>query len=736
MLHRLVLSMSNVKWFTVLSLFVIAALILGACQPFQPVAPGQEAAPAPSAQEPAPQPHQPRPDAPPYGVRGPYAVGVRDFVIEGKVGERPIPVSVWYPALNPDSRPEAVTYMLDFDNPDFPDFAVAGRALRDAAPNPSGGPYPLVVHSHGSWQCRQASVWLTEHLASYGFVVIAGDHEDNWGGLLGESESDNYVLRPQEISHQIDFAMTLGADDGALAGLIDAERVGVTGHSFGAETALLAGGARLNTNLLLNEWCAMYPGDPADVLNDCIAIPALLDKMVAMAGLDAAPEGLWPDWSDSRVDAVVSLASGAQYFGPEGLAALHVPVLLVESELDMFYGTATAYYQPYTLLTAGQKTHVVYERGNHMLFANNCEAMPGVVQQGLGWFCMDAVWDTSRAKDLANHFATAFLLAELKGDTEAATALAAENVTFPGIKYETTGYTNTATQPVEFVRKIDTSAQKITNPASLAVDGAGNVYVTDAAETPRVLKYDSQGNFVIAWGSRGSGEGQFEFLPPSPDDGPSAGFVATDTKGNVYVSDAYNFRVQKFDANGKFLMQFGSTGAGEGQFEGGPGPIYVDGQGNIYISTFPRVQKFDSTGKFLVAYGTAGTGDGEFTGAALGTLDSQGNMYVADFLNARVQKLDPNGKFLLKWGSAGTGAGQFNMPVAVVIDHANRLYVADNSGWIQVFTTNGEFQGQWSETGDGNPPLDGEISGLAIDGQDNIYVADLASPGIYVYRPR
>ncbi len=422
------------------TIFLLLALILSACQPFQPIAPGQEVVPAPAASAPLLQPHQPRPDAPTYGVRGPYAVGVRDFVIEGKEGERPIPVSVWYPALNPDSRPEAVTYMLDFDNPDFPDFAVAGRALRDAAPNPSGGPYPLVVHSHGYWQFRQASVWLTEHLASYGFVVIAGDHEDNWGGLLGESESDNYVLRPQEISHQIDFAMTLDADDGALAGLIDAERVGVTGHSFGAETALLAGGARLNTNLLLNEWCAMYPGDPADVLNDCIAIPALLDKMVAMAGLDAAPEGLWPDWSDSRVDAVVSLASGAQYFGPEGLAALNVPVLLVESELDMFYGAATAYYQPYTLLPAGQKTHVVYERGNHMLFANNCEAMPGVVQQGLGWFCMDAVWDTSRAKDLANHFVTAFLLAELKGDAEAATALAAENVSFPGIQYETTGY--------------------------------------------------------------------------------------------------------------------------------------------------------------------------------------------------------------------------------------------------------------------------------------------------------
>lgn len=41
-------------------------------------------------------------------------------------------------------------YMLNFDNPDYPDFAIAGPALRDAEPDSSGRPYPLVVHSHGS----------------------------------------------------------------------------------------------------------------------------------------------------------------------------------------------------------------------------------------------------------------------------------------------------------------------------------------------------------------------------------------------------------------------------------------------------------------------------------------------------------------------------------------------------------------------------------------------------------
>lgn len=55
--------------------------------------------------------------------------------------------------------------------------------------------------------------------------------------------------------------------------------------------------------------------------------------------------------------------------------------------------------------------------------------------------CSDAVWDMARAHDLINHFTTAFLLAELKGDAEAA-ALAPEKITFPGITYETTAYTS------------------------------------------------------------------------------------------------------------------------------------------------------------------------------------------------------------------------------------------------------------------------------------------------------
>ena len=233
-----------------------------------------------------------------------------------------------------------------------------------------------------------------EQLASWGFVVIAGDHEDNWGTVFGPSQADTYVSRPQDIRRQIDFAETLSAADGAFPGLIDHENVGVVGHSFGVDTALLMGGARLNTDLFFNEWCAMNPGDPTDPLNDCAAMPSLLDGMANEAGLAAPPEGLWPDWSDPRVAAIVPFMPGPQYFGADGLATVRTPILLVEAEMDRALAAAYQYYKPYTLLPADPRrisSSSLATTGYPRITARQCQvwsiwASPGsaTTQSGMG----------------------------------------------------------------------------------------------------------------------------------------------------------------------------------------------------------------------------------------------------------------------------------------------------------------------------------------------------------------
>ena len=111
--------------------------------------------------------------------------------------------------------------------------------------------------------------------------------------------------------------------------------------------------------------------------------------------------------------------------------------------------------------------------------------------------------------------------------------------------------------------------------------------------------------FVLGWGSSGSGDGQFD----------GASGIAVDGSGNVYVTDWLNHRVQKFDGEGTFLTKWGTQGSGDGQFEQ-PQGIAVDGSGNVYVADTEndRVQKFDGEGTFLTKWGIQGSGDGQFVG--------------------------------------------------------------------------------------------------------------------------
>jgi hypothetical protein len=73
-----------------------------------------------------------------------------------------------------------------------------------------------------------------------------------------------------------------------------------------------------------------------------------------------------------------------------------------------------------------------------MFSTNSCDEVPLFAGMGFFEYCSDEVWDMDRAHDLTNHFVTAFLLAQLYEDADAAAALAPDAVTFPGVRYETT----------------------------------------------------------------------------------------------------------------------------------------------------------------------------------------------------------------------------------------------------------------------------------------------------------
>ncbi len=180
------------------------------------------------------------------------------------------------------------------------------------------------------------------------------------------------------------------------------------------------------------------------------------------------------------------------------------------------------------------------------------------------------------------------------------------------------------------------------NSQGIAVDSAGNLYVTDY-ENERVYIYMQPSGFAT-WNSAGSGNGEFA--------GPIG--VAVYSTTYVYIADYRNNRIQRFTSiftTGSYSMQWGTKGNGNGQFEG-PTGVAVDSTNSwVYVAdTFNnRIQKFDLNGNFLLKWGAEGSGNGEFKRPQGVAVDSSGNVYVTDTNNHRIQKFDSNGNYLIQW---------------------------------------------------------------------------------------
>lgn len=282
--------------------------------------------------------------------------------------------------------------------------------------------------------------------------------------------------------------------------------------------------------------------------------------------------------------------------------------------------------------------------------------------------------------------------------------------------------------PFAFVAQID---HDLRYPTALATDRQGNVYAIDA-DHQRVQKFDNRGQFLTMWGEIGDGDGQFAFRIS----GPIPGGIAVDERGTVYVSDYYD-RIQAFDSSGRFLLQWGSNGTGDGQFDF-PTGMAVDGRGMIYVGDAGnhRVQKFDRHGHFLRQWGHQGSGDEEFMYPSGIAANRHDQIIVGDGDNSRIQIFDDTGHFLRSWGNPSTSAIQPECQPGIAADDQDNIYVArNNSDRIEKFDRKGRLLGAWGSTGTG----DGQFiypSGIAVDNQGSIYVADVIGGRIQKFRQR
>lgn len=213
--------------------------------------------------------------------------------------------------------------------------------------------------------------------------------------------------------------------------------------------------------------------------------------------------------------------------------------------------------------------------------------------------------------------------------------------------------------------------------SAVAVDSKGHIWVAercganscaDSAIDP-IMEFDANGNFIKAFG-----KGMFLF--------PHGMFI--DSKDRIWLTDGQmangkgNY-VVAFDRNGKVLMTLGKPGvAGDRDLFTEPNSVVVAPNGTIFVADGhspakgpARIVKFDANGKYVKEWGVRGPGGDQLEVPHALAMDTSGRLFVGDRWNNRIQIYDQDGKLLDSWK-------QFGRPSGLYIDRNDVLYVADS----------------------------------------------------------
>ena len=381
------------------------ALLLALCA----AGPLDAAAPS-SAPEP---PSRPVVDSPELAKLGAYPVGVRtlNLVEHAAVDlaaphkDRHLAVDLWYPAKPvPGAKPETYRASLQSEpsasTPPPVSFAIPGLAVRNAPSAP--GRYPLVVVSHGRSNATIALSWLTENLASKGYVLAAIRHEDL--PRTDPTEAPEMLLRrPLDIA----FVTRTLQESLDREGLINAQLTALIGYSMGGYGVLTAAGAGLDKQ---SAAARIVPG-------------ALLDPYTSGGAQQDAIRV-------RNLKAVVAIApwgGSVAMWGTAGMSGISAPLFLIAGDHDHSVDYGTGARNILDTATGSRRYLLTFLGAGHALGFGPAPAEMRHKVWDVSWF-EDPVWRKERLIGISLHMITAFLDRFVKGDESRAAYL---DVTVP-----------------------------------------------------------------------------------------------------------------------------------------------------------------------------------------------------------------------------------------------------------------------------------------------------------------
>ena len=352
-------------------------------------------------------------DAPALSALGSFAIGTQTITVASpnkvmlsSTGVsrlvRTIKARIWYPAVTqPGAAPTSFTHVLPQPDGKGPEFTIASLAV-DQAPPVQRQRFPLVIISHGYNGWDSFMTWLTENLATKGYIVVAIDHADqrvvnptelpvSFGNVLINRASDVRAVISQLTVRAVNGGDRLGQS-------IDATNIGLVGYSMGGFGVLGAAGLDYDPaspvfkQLPVAAQSAIFESQMAGK-----TVRPLIKAVVAMAPFGGRPE--------SRV------------WTAAAIAAFTTPVMMIDGDHDDIVDAKHGVTWIFDQMASNRRHFLLYQNARHNVGGN---PPPPEADSNFATreYFAEPVWRTERINAINQHFITAFLDLHLKHDTQ------------------------------------------------------------------------------------------------------------------------------------------------------------------------------------------------------------------------------------------------------------------------------------------------------------------------------